>query len=86
MHLVCCLFLFEAWFQFEFTVPYISGVENSLVDDLSQDRLSRFLHKVSEQEASPSNVKQGLPDLLLEEQGWILPSWTTRFISTVTED
>jgi len=86
MHLVRCLFFLEAWFQFELTAAYIPGVENSLADDLSRDRLSRFLRKVSEPEASPSSGKQGLPELLLEQQGWISPGWTTRFVSTVTED
>ena len=40
MHLLCCLFMFEARYQFQVVASHIPGVDNTLADDLSRDRLS----------------------------------------------
>ena len=83
MHLVRCLFFLEAWYEFELTASYLPGVENSLADDLSRNRLSRFLSQANTPDAAPASVPPGLPDLLLDIQGWISPTWTRRFSSIV---
>ena len=86
MHLIRCLFFFEAWFSFELTAAYLPVRENMLADELSRDRLSVFLQRAQSASRSPAPVPQALPELLLDRTGWISPPWTTRFVSTVTEE
>ena len=85
MRLVRSLFFFEAWFDFQLIAAYLPGVQNDLAYDLSRDRLSSFLSKVQSPDLEPARLHPELPALLLEEQGWTSPAWTTIFTSTVTE-
>ena len=39
MHLLHCLFLFEARFSFHITASHIAGMENTLADDLSRNNI-----------------------------------------------
>lgn len=59
MHLLCCLFYLEAWFQFDLMAADILGSVNILEDDLSRDCLPSFLSKAPRgMEASPTLVPQ----------------------------
>ena len=54
MHLLRCLFFFEASFNFSVSGPYLPGRLNELADDLPQDCLSSFLQKTPH--AIPANA------------------------------
>ena len=84
MHLVRCLFFLEAWFSFELVAVHLPGRENMLADDLSRNRLSAFLSKAPSANPAPAPLPPGLPELLLDQDGWMSPSWTRRFGTIVT--
>lgn len=50
MHLLCCLVIIEAWFQFKMVAVHNPGMLTSWADDLSRDYLSSFLSKTPELE------------------------------------
>ena len=84
MHLLRCLFFLEAHYQCSFSLVHIPGVHNSLADDLSRNRASSFLRKVSAADPLPSPVSPTLVELLRDPQAdWTSASWTRRFSSTV---
>ena len=85
MHLIRCLFFFEARFGFELLATHLPGRENILADDLSRNRLSNFLSKAQSPEPAPSPLDPAIAELLLDEAGWTSPTWTTRFATTVAE-
>ena len=66
MHLVRCLFFFEAHFQFELVAVHIPGASNTLADDLSRNRLTSFLSKAPSADQVPTPVPPQLPPLLLD--------------------
>ena len=84
MHLLRCLFFFEAHYQFELGAEYLPGVVNTLADDLSRNRSSSFLRKAPQMRREPSQVPPQLPRLLLERVDWTSPHWTATFTSLLT--
>lgn len=56
MQLLQCLFFIEAYFQFHLSGAYLPGVANGLVDDLSWDRFTAFLAKITEAAQGPSCI------------------------------
>ena len=84
MHLLRCLFFFEAWFSFELVASYLPGRENVLADDLSRNRLTAFLSKAQSPDLEPAPLHQDIPGLLLDRAGWNSPHWMTRFAAIVT--
>ena len=85
MHLIRCLFFLEAWFGFEVVAAHLPGRENMLADDLSRNRLSAFLSKAPSVDPAPVSIPPALPKLLLDRNGWMSPTWTKLFFTTVTE-
>ena len=83
MHLLRCLFFFEAYFDFSAVAEHIPGVENGLADDLSRNRLDSYLLQVPEASKSPVPVCPVLELLLDSGAQWNSPSWISRFSSTV---
>ena len=80
MHLLRCLFFFEASFNFSVSGAYLPGRLNELADDLSRDRSSSFLQKAPHMQSQPTQVPQLLRDLLLgSKPDWTSPSWIIRF-------
>ena len=84
MHLLRCLFFMEAHFQFELGASHISGKANRLADDLSRNCLSSFFSKAPLMDPLPSPVLLQVPQLLLEPDNWISPTWTRRFATIFT--
>lgn len=79
MHLLRCLFFFEASFNFCVKAVHIPGAQNELADDLSRDRLSHFLQKSPSMHPEPCGIPQELRDLLFSPLDWTSPSWRSRF-------
>ena len=73
MHLLRCLFFFEAHFQFEVEAVYLPGKVNTLADDLSRNRSSSFLCKAPQMRREPSRVPPQLPLLLFGGIDWTSP-------------
>lgn len=70
MHLLRCLFFFEASFNFCLSAIHIPGVQNDLADDLSRNRLSLFLQKAPALQSDPTGIPQELRDLLFNHIDW----------------
>ncbi len=84
MHLLRCLFFYEAFYHFSLVCSHIPGKMNELADDLSRDRYPSFQSKVQGACPRPSRVSQPLIDLLLDPKlDWLSLSWRQRFTSTV---
>ena len=83
MGLVRCLFFVEAWFGFEMVASHLPGRENTLADDLSRNRRSAFLLKAHQSDGDPTPLPSGLPELLLDMEGWTSRRWTEQFYSIV---
>ena len=86
MHLLRCLFFVEAWFNFDLVAVHISGVSNTLADDLSRNALPRFLSKAPHMDPVPTPISPQLPLLLLEPGDWTSPVWTASFGILCTGD
>ena len=84
MHLLRCLFFFEACYDLEISCTHILGRENDLADDLSRNRMSAFMSKVPEAASQPTPVPTPLLNLLLDTSiDWLSPRWTDQFSSFV---
>ena len=81
MHLLRCLFFFEAHYQFYIVAVHVPGKDNVLADDLSRDHLSSFLSKAPQMAQMVSTFPQQLPALLLIPGNWMCPRWTKTFVS-----
>ena len=85
MHLLRCLFFFEAHYQFQVVAVHVPGKENVLADDLSRDHLSSFLSKAPQMAQVASTFPQQLPAVLLTPGNWMCPRWTKTFASFFNE-
>ncbi len=84
MHLLRCLFFLEAQFQCTIGLAHIPGVQNVLADDLSRNRLSRFLSKAVDPDPYPSSVNPALVELFLDPGAdWTSRRWTQQFNTIV---
>ena len=84
MHLLRCLFFFEARHSFRLEAAHIPGKDNVLADNLSRNRASSFLLKVPTAQSSPSLTPSQLLDLLMVRQpDWTSADWTALF-STIS--
>ena len=81
MHLLRCLFFFEAVSSFHIQSSHIAGVENTLADDISRNKLSSVLQVLGPQaEASRVTPSQLLLDLLINvKPDWTLQAWRRMF-------
>ena len=81
MHLLRCLFFFEAHFQFSLLATHIPGSSNDLADDLSRDKLSSFIQKTGNSSAAePTPIPQELTDMLMTHRpDWASDSWRQMF-------
>ena len=74
----------EAFFQFQLSASYIPGVNNTLADLLSRNKLPIFLSKVTPANAEPTAIPSQLPQLLLDTKvDWTSHTWTQLFSSFV---
>ena len=86
MHSLRCLAFLEAHFAFMITAIHIPGVENSLADDLSRDRLIQFM-----QTTHSSKIGWGVPQCLIDlvcntKPDWTSKAWRTLFRQTLSQD
>ena len=87
MHLLRCLFFFEASFQFTLIATYIAGSTNHLADDLSRDKLPSFLQKMGSQAAAtPTAIPPLLTEMLITKRpDWLSHSWRQMFRDTLNK-
>jgi len=82
MHLLRCLSFFEAAFSFRVVASHIPGVENTLADDLSRNKLSSFLQAMGQ--SHQSIPLQPLLDMLVNyKPDWTSPAWRRLFSATL---
>ena len=87
MHLLRCLFFFEAFYKFSLTCVHIPGKSNELADDLSRDRFHSFYSKVPGVSTDPTPVSQTLIDVLVDPRiDWLSQTWMQLFTSIVNRD
>ena len=80
MHILRCLFFIEAYHQFQLTACHITGIQNTMADDLSRNQLGSF----SNASANPSVIPDSLLQWLLNPVGdWTSPSWIQLFSTSV---
>ena len=72
-HILRCIHFAEAKYSFTLVANHVAGVDNDKADDLSRNRLSSFLSKVSEADGYPTVVPQWLQQL-----GWVSGEWTNK--------
>ena len=84
MHLLRCLFFFEAYYNIHITASHIPGHTNVLADDLSRNRLSSFFTQAPHMHKLPAPLPLMGLDLLLDiELDWSSPAWMQLFRSIV---
>ena len=80
MHLLRCLFFFEAYYKMHITASHIPGTANILADNLSRNRLSLFLLQAPHMSKTPVPLPLMALDLLLNpELDWSSPAWINLF-------
>ena len=87
MHLLRCLFFFEAEFQFSMVATYIPGKVNVLADSLSRDDASSFLQQVRQDvNLKPTAIPTPLLQLLaVQRPDWTSSTWRMMFKSTLKQ-
>ncbi len=83
MHLLRCLFLFEATWEFCFSATYIQGRNNDKADDISQGRTLSLLSKVPAAAPYPTLLQPAAIDMLMRAQP--SPNWRQRFNTILLE-
>ena len=82
MHLLRCLFFFEAYYQLHVTAVHVPGILNTLADDLSRDRVSSFLLQAPNMPTHPAPLPLMATDLLLDPaMDWSSSTWIRLFAS-----
>ena len=87
MQLLRCLSFIEARKQFTLSAMHLPGIQNTLADDLSRNRLSAFLEGKPDANPSPSIVPVSLLQWLLDPKvEWTSPAWMEQFNTFVPRD
>ncbi len=83
MHMLRCLFFFEAHFGFNAGAVHLPGVDNEQADALSRDHLSTFLLSNPQAAPTPTPIPRELLSLLMgaEKPNWTSATWRTLFSS-----
>ena len=86
MHLLRCMFFFEARFSCKLSVVHISGVLNDRADDLSRNRLSSFFSKVPGADRFSTPIPASLLHLLESSTlDWTSQAWRQQFTAYVQQ-
>ena len=86
MHLLRCLFFFEAHFRFEHQAHHLPGKMNKLADALSRDRVSNFRSLSPQAARLPTPTPMSLVDLLSDlALTWTSQRWKALFRTTLRE-
>ena len=73
MHLVRCLAFITARYNFVVSSSHIHGVDNTLADALSRDKLVLFHYLLPQAQLNPSTIPPALLDMLIHSK----PDWTS---------
>ena len=86
MHLLRCMFFFEARFSCKLSAVHISGVLNDRADDLSRNRLSSFFSKVLGADRFSTPIPASLLHLLESSTlDWTSQAWRQQFTAYVQQ-
>ena len=80
MHLLRCLYFYEAHFQCKLIAEHIPGTLNDRADDLSRNQLFSFLQKMPHASPSPTPIPSAMLDLLFKvKPDWLAQEWKQLF-------
>lgn len=80
MHLLRCLFFFEAHFNFDHTAAHIPGKDNIAADALSRNRAPEFFGMYPQAPRMPTVIPPQLYTLLSDQSlDWTSPRWRDLF-------
>ena len=88
MHLLRCLFFFEARFDIVLSATHLPGKQNELADHISRNNISPPLLMAYNMQSGPSqsHVPTPLKEFLMETKpDWTSGAWTEMFNSTLKE-
>lgn len=84
MHLLRCLFFYEARFHFEHWALHVAGRDNRAADALSRNQMTVFMSLVPQAPRSPYQIPDSLIDMLLDcSLTWTSPRWRVLFAATI---
>ena len=84
VHLLRCLFFFEAHFRFEYGSRHVPGRVNSAADALSRNQVKAFLTLCPQAPSSPDPLPAPLVELLFDHSlSWTCKRWAELFRSTL---
>ena len=84
MHLLRCLFFFEARFSFHFTASHIAGVENTLADDISRNNTTSVIQVLGPNAMANRVTPRPLINMLINSKpDWTSPVWKRMFSGTL---
>lgn len=80
VHLLRCLFFFEAHYKFSHTAWHIPGKKNISADALSRNQMSRFFSNCPQARPEPCPVPPALLTMLMGPiNPWTSPAWRRQF-------
>ena len=86
MHMLRCLFFFEAHFDCDLLAVYISSQDNDRADALSRDNMSVFYSIMPQADPTPAVIPPALPPLLFDQHmDWVSPTWTRQCQSILSK-
>ena len=86
MHLVRCLSLIEATYDFTIVSEHLPGKHNSLADALSRDNLAYFLSYHPQAQPDPTPIPIQLRKSLTSERlDWTSKNWASHFKTTISK-
>ena len=86
MHLMCCLFFFQAVFSISLHAVHLPGKNNVAADCLSRDNLTHFFQQVPIAAADPTSLPAELLNALIHHRpDWTSKTWKVWFDSTLTK-
>ena len=87
MHLLRCLFFFEAHYDMHISASHISGHTNTLADNLSRNRLRSFFLQAPHMSPRPTPLPlMGLDLLLNTDAIWSSPAWINLLQATLQRE
>ena len=76
MHLLRCLFFFEAWYSFQISSSHIAGEANTLADAISRNNMVSVMQVLGPGISSHSSLSLNLIDLLINAKPDCTIRWT----------
>ena len=84
MHLLRCLFFFEAHFSFQYVAVHVPGKDNTAADALSRNQLPGFRALYPQAPKAPRAIPPALLEMLPDTNlTWTSPRWSTLLASVL---